>query len=104
MNQPSGQKERSEGRGVVAACSVILFWGVVIFLRWQDAMHAHDDGHFEASYHSYGVMLLTTLLAILSTWAVVALVSWLKHKRLTKTHQQPRDTLMRFYRRRLAKK
>jgi hypothetical protein len=64
-------------------CNSLL--GVVVFLRWQDAMHAHDVGDFEASYHSYGVMLLTTLFAVLSTWAAVATVSWLKHKRRTKT-------------------
>ena len=89
MNQASGQKEQGEGKRVVAACSVVLFWGVVILLRWQDAIHAHDTGDFEASYHSYGVILLTTLLAMLSTWAIAAMVSWLKHKRLTKTHFRP---------------
>jgi hypothetical protein len=52
-------------------------------------MRAHDIGHFEASYHSYGVVLLTTLFAMTSSWAVVATVSRLKHKRLTKTHFSP---------------
>jgi hypothetical protein len=88
MNHPSVQKERGAG-SVVAACSVILFSGVVIFLQWLNAMQAHDMGHFEASYYSYGVMLLTTLVAMPGTWVVVATVSWLNRKRLTKTHFSP---------------
>jgi hypothetical protein len=89
MSQPSDQEERGEGRSVVAAGSVILVWGIVIFLQWHDSMQAHDIGDFEASYKSYGVMLLITLLAVVSTCAVAATISWLRHRRLTKAHFSP---------------
>jgi len=67
----------------------MLFWGVIIFLQWQNCVDAHVKGDFDASYYSYGIMLFSTLLAMLSTWTVVATVSWLTHKRLTKTHFSP---------------
>ena len=80
MDRPYGQNEHGEGSRVVASCSVVLIWGLIIFLQWQDSMLAHDIGDFDGSYRRYGVMLLTTLFAIVSTFAVRATVTWLKHK------------------------
>jgi len=81
MDRPYGQNEHGEGSRIVASCSVVLIWGLIIFLQWQDSMLAHDIGDFDASYRRYGVMLLTTLFAIVSTFAVRVTVTWLKHKR-----------------------
>ena len=72
---------RSDGYKVIIRSLALIFWGVMIFFQWQNAMEATRAGYRELSYERYGALLITVVLAVLSTYLLMAVVSWLKHIR-----------------------